>query len=306
MSSQRIVAVFGATGLQGSAVVDALLKDGSFVPRAISRDPESEASKKLKACGVEVVKGDPVDKASLVNALRGSEAVFAVTVPVFFHPNMENKNEQVQGTNMVDAAKEVGVKFFIWTSLPSITNLSGGKYKNVVHCDQKAAVQEYLKSSGLTHASLLLPAFLENYWTRGLLKRTATGYDISIPRFKPTDRESFAWVSRDVPSAALALLKNYTDLSKQINGKEYPVVSATMSVSELAAMTAKALGVEVTFTTAPDTGIPAIDEMFASHAEYSGLYAATPVPNPDLVALGMKFSTVEEFMETEVKPRFGQ
>lgn len=38
-----------------------------------------------------------------------------VTVPVFFHPNMENKNEQVQGTNMVDAAKEVGVKFFIWT-----------------------------------------------------------------------------------------------------------------------------------------------------------------------------------------------
>jgi uncharacterized protein YbjT (DUF2867 family) len=59
-------------------VVDALLKDGSFVPRAISRDPESEASKKLKARGVEVVKGDPVDKASLVSALRGSEAVFAV------------------------------------------------------------------------------------------------------------------------------------------------------------------------------------------------------------------------------------
>jgi hypothetical protein len=99
---------------------------------------------------------------------------------------------------------------------------------------------------------------LENYWTyvtvaheeppdtnqfalrrRGLLKRTATGYDISIPRFKPTDRESFAWVSRDVPAAALTLLKNYTDPSKQIHGKEYPVVSATMSVSELAAMTAK-------------------------------------------------------------------
>jgi uncharacterized protein YbjT (DUF2867 family) len=115
-------------------VVDALLKDGTFVPRAISRDPDSEASKKLKARGVEVVKGDSVDKASLVNALRGSEAVFAVrghllcleleiqwniiiqvTVPVFFLPNMEDKNEKVQGTNMVDAAKEVGVKFFIWT-----------------------------------------------------------------------------------------------------------------------------------------------------------------------------------------------
>jgi len=283
-----------------------LLKDGTFVPRAISRDPDSEASNKLKARGVEVVKGDSVDKASLVNALRGSEAVFAVTVPVFFLPNMEDKNEKVQGTNMVDAAKEVGVKFFIWTSLPSISKLSGGKYKNVVHYDQKADVQEYLESSGLTHASLLLPGFLENFWLRGTLKKTATGYDVAIPNFKPTDRQSFAWISRDVPAAALALLKNYTDPSKQINGKAYPVVCATMPYSELAAMTGKALGVEVTFTSAPPTGMVEMDEMFASHAEYSGLYTATPVPNPDLVALGVKFSTIEEFLEIEVKPRFGQ
>jgi uncharacterized protein YbjT (DUF2867 family) len=58
--------------------VDALLKDRTFVPRAISRDPDSEASKKLKARGVEVVKGDPLDRTGLVSALHGSEAVFAV------------------------------------------------------------------------------------------------------------------------------------------------------------------------------------------------------------------------------------
>jgi uncharacterized protein YbjT (DUF2867 family) len=58
--------------------LEAVLKDGTFAPRAITRDPESEASLKLKARGVEVVKGDTADKASLVNALRGSEAVFAV------------------------------------------------------------------------------------------------------------------------------------------------------------------------------------------------------------------------------------
>ncbi|KAJ6544278.1 hypothetical protein B0H19DRAFT_1309580 [Mycena capillaripes] len=305
MSSPRIVSVFGATGLQGSAVVDALLKEGTFIPRAISRDPDSEACKKLKARGVEVVKGDALDKASLVGALRGSEAVFGVTIPVFL-PNMEDKNEIVQGTNMVDAAKEVGVKFFIFTSLPSLEKLSGGKYTNVMHCEHKVAVQEYLKSSGLTHASLLLPAFLENFWTRGILKKTATGYDISIPKFKSTDRQSFAWISRDLPAATLALLKNYTDPSKQINGKAYPVVSATLPVGEVAALTAKALGVEVTFTTAPPTGMAPLDEMFSALAEYSGLYTATPVPNPDLLALGMKFSTIEEFLEVEVKARFGQ
>lgn len=42
---------------------------------------------------------------------------------------------------------------------------------------------------------------------------------------------------------------------------------------------------------------------FAAHAEYDGLYTATPVPNPDLVALG---GTIDEFLESEVKPRFGE
>jgi uncharacterized protein YbjT (DUF2867 family) len=62
----------------GGSVVDALLKHGIFTPRAISRDPQSEASKKLAARGVQVVKGDALDKTGLVGALRGSEAVFAV------------------------------------------------------------------------------------------------------------------------------------------------------------------------------------------------------------------------------------
>ncbi|KAJ7705000.1 hypothetical protein B0H17DRAFT_1326448 [Mycena rosella] len=253
MSSSRIVSVFGATGLQGSAVIKMLLKDGTFTPRAISRNPESDASLKLKARGVEVVKGDSGDKPSLVDALRGSEAVFA----------------------------EVGVKFFIFSSLPSITKLSGGKYQNVVHYEDKAAVEEYLKSSGLLNASLLLGGFLEGYWRSHLLHKTATGFDFGVPSFTATDREAFTWVERDVPAAALALLKNYTDQSKNISGKSYPVVT-TLSYTELVAKTAKVLDAEVTFTTRPNFGLLPVDEMFAAHAEYSGLYTAEPEPNPDL------------------------
>ncbi|KAJ7133490.1 hypothetical protein C8R44DRAFT_698104 [Mycena epipterygia] len=307
MTSPRIVSVFGATGLQGSAVVNALLKDGTFTPRAISRNPESEAALKLKERGVKVVKGDSLDKASLISALRGSEAVFAVTVPMFpIKAEGEGPNELVQGKNMVDAATEVGVKFFIFTSLPSIDKISGGKYKNVRHYDQKAFVEEYLKSSGLANASLLFGGFLENFWKFGVLKKTATGFNISVPYYSPTDRQAFSWVTRDVPAATLALLKNYTDPAKNISGKSYPMVNANIPYPELAALTGKALGVEVTFTTAPPRGIPEMDEMFAAQAEYSGFYTATPVPNPDLVALGVKFGTIEEFLEVEVKPRFGQ
>ncbi|KAJ6448791.1 hypothetical protein C8R47DRAFT_1204866, partial [Mycena vitilis] len=306
MSSPRIVAVFGATGLQGGALVDALLQDKTFVPRAISRDLESAASKKLHARGVEVVKGDTLDKSSLVSALQGCEAVFAVTQPVFFFPNMEGKDEIVQGRNIVDAAKEAGIKFFIFSSLPSIAKLSNNKYKNVDQCEQKVAVQEYLKTSGLTHASLLLPVFLENFWRQQTLKKTDTGYEISMPGYKATDFQAFTWVARDVPAAALALLKNYTDPSKQINGNAYPVVSATLSLGELGAKTAKALGTEVKVVNAPPLGMVQLDEMFAAHAEYSGLFTATPIPNPELVELGVKISTLEEFLDAEVRPRFGQ
>ncbi|KAJ7490670.1 hypothetical protein FB451DRAFT_624058 [Mycena latifolia] len=302
----RIVSVFGATGLQGGAVVNALLKEGTFTPRAIARNPESEAALKLKARGVEVVKGDPLDKASLGSALRGSEAVFAVTNPIFpLKPEGEGANEIVQGKNMVDAAKEAGVKFFILSSLPSIKRISGGKYTSCLHYDQKEVLEAYLKSSGLVNASLHVGGFLENYWKFGLLKKTPTGFDVAVPNFSATDRQAFTWVDRDVPAAVLALLKNYTDPSKNISGKTYPVVNANMPYAELAAMTGKALGVEVTFTSAPPMGIPPMDEMYAAHAEYSGLYTATPVPNPDLVALGVKFGTIEEWLESEVKPRFG-
>ncbi|KAJ7186442.1 hypothetical protein C8R46DRAFT_935531 [Mycena filopes] len=300
MAPQRIVSVFGATGLQGSAVVDALLKDATFTPRAISRDPDSEAARKLAARGVQVVKGDLMDKASLVRALEGSEAVFAVTVPTF----ASGQDEVSQGKNIVDAAKEVGVKFLLWSSLPSISKASGGKYRNCSHYDDKATVQDYLKSSGLTHASLLLPAFLENYWKHNLLQKTTTGFNIAVPNYPPSSRQAFVWAGRDVPAAALTLFKHYYDPTKGIDGSAYPVVSASMTYVELAARTGEALGVEVTYTKAPLTGLAALDEIFTFLGECDGYYT-TPVPNPDLVALGMEFSTVEEFLEAEVRPRFG-
>jgi len=298
-----LFSVFGATGLQGSAVARALLKDGTFSPRAITRNPESAAALKLKAEGIEVVQADALDKESLVGALRGSEAVFAVTNPIFpLKAEGEGPNEIDQGKNMVDAAKEAGVKFFIFTSLPDMTKLSGGKYRNMLRFDQKAVVEEYLKSSGLANVSLHLGMFLENFWIFSWLKKTATGkFDLSTPHV-PTDKAAFTWVERDVPAVVLALLKNYSKSSKNISGKTYPVVAGNISYGELAALTGDALDAEVTFTTAPPIGIEALDEMSKAFPEFDGILPATPIS--DFAALGVKTSTIKEFLETKVKPRF--
>ena len=52
--SAKLVAVSGATGQQGGATVDALLRLGGFKVRALTRDPSSSASKELAGKGVEV------------------------------------------------------------------------------------------------------------------------------------------------------------------------------------------------------------------------------------------------------------
>jgi uncharacterized protein YbjT (DUF2867 family) len=54
------------------------LADGTFTPRAVTRNPDSDASKALKAKGVEVVKANLNDKESIKAALKGSDVVFGI------------------------------------------------------------------------------------------------------------------------------------------------------------------------------------------------------------------------------------
>jgi hypothetical protein len=89
----RIVVVFGATGTQGMSglfihfskikipsLVDALLADKTFTPRAVTRNASSEAAKKLASRGVQVVTADLWDKVSITDALAGCEGVFGVRI----------------------------------------------------------------------------------------------------------------------------------------------------------------------------------------------------------------------------------
>lgn len=54
----QVFTVIGATGAQGSAVVNQALKDGVYKPRAITRNVNSEQPKALEARGIEVVSAD--------------------------------------------------------------------------------------------------------------------------------------------------------------------------------------------------------------------------------------------------------
>jgi len=113
--------------------VNAILADGTFVPRAVTRNTSSEKALKLKAQGVEVVEADLWDVESLKKAIAGSECIFGVSpllpdnkaavlltdsqVTNFFDPSIYSANQKgeiEQGKNLIAASKAVGIKFFIW------------------------------------------------------------------------------------------------------------------------------------------------------------------------------------------------
>jgi len=69
-NADKTVLVTGATGRQGGAVARHMLAKGWRL-RALTRNPNSYAAKQLTGAGVELVKGDLDDPASLERAARG-------------------------------------------------------------------------------------------------------------------------------------------------------------------------------------------------------------------------------------------
>ncbi|KAF8438110.1 hypothetical protein L210DRAFT_3405291 [Boletus edulis BED1] len=302
----RIVTVFGATGTQGSSVVKALLADGTFTPRAVTRDASSEKALKLKQLGVEVVQGDVWDVTSLKNAMNGAEAVFGVTA--FWDPTnfpQGPASEVVMGKNLVDAAIAANVKFFIWSSLPHCTRVSNGKYRKVYHFDNKADVEEYLRDSPLPHANLHTGWFCENVWNFNYLTLTSdsSSYELTIPKYDPDSPQYFSWIERDLGQCVLALLKHYKDDSPQILGETFHAVSDKMSYTDYVNEIEKVVGKPVRFVTGATAGMEEADEMYEFQSGF-GLYPHATIPDPRLERLGVKFHSNKVFAEEELKKRY--
>lgn len=171
----KLIVVIGVTGAQvipampsrsqrinssqGSSVAKTFLNLPGWVVRGVSRNPSSTASQALSTLGVEIVKGDLDDKASLLPAFEGAHTIFANT-DFFTHffsaigspeitsgrdPKIYGHDREIeQGLNIAEVAASPTVintlERFIYSSLADATKWSGGKYKTVYHFDCKAEV----------------------------------------------------------------------------------------------------------------------------------------------------------------------
>ena len=76
----KLICIIGVTGNQGGSVAQRFLQDPDYRVRGITRNPDSQAARKLAAAGVEIVKADLDNVDSLKEAFRGSPSViFSVT-----------------------------------------------------------------------------------------------------------------------------------------------------------------------------------------------------------------------------------
>ena len=165
--------IFGATGAQGGSVVDALIRDGTYDVVAVTRDPESEKAKKLAEDGCEVVKADMDDKASCELAVKGADVVFLVTN---YWEIFDEKKEEQQAKNVIDACKTGNVGFLVFSTLEDVgalnaEGMSCGKIdvlpsgSLVPHFDAKGRAMAYCKEQDIKACYLKLSFYMEN-WTK--------------------------------------------------------------------------------------------------------------------------------------------
>ncbi|RXP47050.1 NmrA/HSCARG family protein [Lutibacter sp. HS1-25] len=143
----KTITVIGATGSQGKGVVNALIKEGTFKVRAVSRNTDNYLGK-----ADEVVKANLTDLNSLTAAFKDSYGVFVVT------NFWEGADEIAQGKIAIQAAKEAGVNHFIWSTLPDVEKISNGKF-NVPHFTGKAKVDALVKEAGFENYTFVQPPF---------------------------------------------------------------------------------------------------------------------------------------------------
>jgi uncharacterized protein YbjT (DUF2867 family) len=153
-TASRLILVSGVTGQQGGAVARELLKRG-YPVRGLTRNPNSDRAKEMAALGVELVKGDFDDSASLDAALAGVYGAFSMQNWREAGPDGEIR----QGKAFADAAKRTGVKHFVYSSVAT-----AGKKVGLAPFDSKYEIEQHIREIGLPYTVIRPTSFMTNFY----------------------------------------------------------------------------------------------------------------------------------------------
>jgi uncharacterized protein YbjT (DUF2867 family) len=248
MANERIVLVTGATGKQGGATIRHLARHEGFKVRALTRKPESEAASALSTRGVEIVKGDLDDAASLERALAGVWGVFAVQNT--WEAGVEREEEQ--GKRLARASRERGVHHYVQASVGSAHRDTG-----IPHFDNKFRIEQVVKQLGFPSYAILRPVFfMEN------LPGMVQGDKLHVA-LKPTTRLQMVAVDDIGRFAAEAFVD-----AERWNGAEVDLAGDSATMLQAAEALSELQGRPITFEPVPIDVIRKQSEDFALMLEW--------------------------------------
>ncbi len=232
--TDKTVLVTGATGRQGGSVIRHMLPKG-WKLRALTFKAEDAAVQHLAGQGIEVVKGNLEDPASLGHATRGVYAIYSVQD--FW--SVGAKREVLQGKNLADAAKKAGVQHFIYSSVGGAERNSG-----IDHWESKWEIERYIRKLGLPATMIRPAAFMENYYIDKV--------EIGILKGKLVDPiradKPYQTIAADDIGAFVALA---FDRPKEFIGVELEIAGSELTNLEAAEVFSRVLGKPVKFHKLP-------------------------------------------------------
>ena len=219
-NNEKLIAVIGATGQQGGGVVRALQASGQFKVRALTRNPD-----KHRELAEEVFEAD-LDRPETLNAaFEGAHGVFLVTN--FWE---EGTNELKQATAAVRAAKDAGVKHFVWSTLPNVEAISGGKF-DVPHFTGKAKIDRIVKEAGfVNHTFVIAPMYYQGLVGALAPHKQADG---SVGWALPLDPTVRVIHMGDISELGNIVAGAFAHPHEAGNGEYLPLVGDFMSFNEI-------------------------------------------------------------------------
>jgi len=232
MANERTILITGATGHQGGAVARALRSSG-FNLRGLTRKPESRQAAALARDGVDVVKGDLDDEATLRRVLAGAWGVFGVQNTL----EAGVEREEVQGKRLAMLAREAGVEHYVYTSVGSAHKQTG-----VPHFDNKWRIEETVRGLRFPSHVILRPVFfMENlvapFSLQGDRLSSALGPSTRLQMIAVDD---IGWFGARAFTDAAAL-----------NRREIDIASDVRTMPEAAEILTTALGRPIAFAQTP-------------------------------------------------------
>ena len=219
-NDRKLIAVIGATGQQGGGVVRALQTSSQFKVRALTRNPD-----KHPELADEVVKADLKLPETLKAAFEGAHGVFLVTN--FWE---QGTDELKQATAAIRAAKDAGVKHFVWSTLPNVEAISGGKF-DVPHFTGKARIDRIVKEAGFPHHTFVIaPGYYQNFVGALAPHKQADG---SVGWALPLDPDVRCLHMGDIRELGNIVAGAFARPDEAGNGEYLPLVGDFLSFNEI-------------------------------------------------------------------------